>query len=198
MHRSTSLVWSLVCTLHALIIQYSHFYSLRSLCQLQRESGKKKMEGLNNACNIDASNQQCLFKWNWLLLVSQITHIWLAHRCRAYRKRGDGGERVPRTLSPFLHFSAGNQYCLLNYWANLIRGTAVLTALWPSNCQEAAWFPAVQILNATTIIKNRTIPLQPCQSQWAHMSTKIRLALLASSGLLLRICVLCRKICFQM
>lgn len=110
-------------------------------------------------------NRQCLFKWNWLPLVSQITHIWLAHCCRGYRKRGDGGRRVPRTLSPFLHFSVGNQYCLLNYWANLIRGTAVLTALWPSNCQEAAWSPAVQILNAATIIENTAILLQPCQNQ---------------------------------
>lgn len=30
----------------------------------QRKSGEKKMEGANNAWNIDVSNQQRLFKWN--------------------------------------------------------------------------------------------------------------------------------------
>lgn len=55
---------------------------------------------------------------------------------------GEGGSHT-HTLSPFLHFSAGNQWCLLNYWVNLISSAAVLTALWPTGCQEVIRLPTV-------------------------------------------------------
>lgn len=86
----------------------------------QRKSEKKKMKGVNNAWNINVSNSHhhCHdFKWNWLLLISQITHIWLAHRCRGHRKHRDS-QRVSSTLA--LHFSISlrgiNDVCLITGW----------------------------------------------------------------------------------
>lgn len=143
--------WSQFQTLthHITLHNVGHSFILFDrLSVTQRKSAKKKMKGVNNACNIDVSNYHCLFKWNWLLLISQITHIWLAHRCRAYRKHW---QREGDSLAhyPFLHFSAGNQWCLLNYWVNLIRLTAVLTASWPIICQEVIRFPTAESLNTT-------------------------------------------------
>lgn len=72
---------------------------------------------------------------------------------------GTGRESLSRSLSPFLHFSAGNQWCLLNYWVNLISGTAVLTVLWPSSCRKVFYFTAVEDLHNSKIIRSATLKL---------------------------------------
>ena len=94
-----------------------HTFSFPSIALsiTQRKSGAKKMKGVNNAWNIDVSNHHCLFKWNWLLLISQITHIWLAHRCRGYRKQRDSeGVSLTHTLS--ISLQGINDVCLIIGW----------------------------------------------------------------------------------